>query len=156
MTSMHAACLALLPALALCAVACGGDPEPCDSPVELTSSPTPGAHASAEDVAPILERSCALGGCHLSGPGAGGLVLGRSTAAWRAALVNVPSQQSPTMMLVAPGDPDRSWLVAKLRGALCAAACDRELGCGGPMPPGEPLSEAERATIIAWIADGAL
>ena len=151
MSTMHAACLALFPALALCAVACGGDPEPCDSPVELLS----GAHASADEVAPILERSCALGGCHLSGPGAGGLVLGRSAAAWRAALVNVPSQQNPTMMLISPGDPDRSWLVAKIRGALCAATCDRALGCGGPMPPGESLSDSERVTIIAWIADGA-
>jgi hypothetical protein len=148
MNAMHAACLAL----ALFAVGCGSDPATCDSPVELAAVEL----ASADDVAPILERSCALGGCHLSGPGAGGLVLGRSTAAWRAALVNVPSQQNPMMTLVAPGDPDRSWLVAKIRGSLCDATCDRASGCGGPMPPGDPLSESERATIIAWIANGAL
>lgn len=156
MTSMmQAACLALIPALALGIAGCGADPEACDSPVALASIAHASASASADDVAAILERSCALGGCHLSGPGAGGLVLGRSTAAWRAALVNVASQQNPTMMLVAPGDPDGSWLVAKLFGAFCGATCDRSLGCGGAMPPGEPLSDPERATILAWIADGA-
>lgn len=156
MTSMQAAraaCLALVLGVlgSLGALGCGADPEACDPLVEIAEVTS----ATADDVAAILERSCALGGCHLSGPGAGGLVLGRSAATWRAALVNVPSQQSPAMALVAPGDPDRSWLVAKLRGAFCGATCDRALGCGGPMPPGEPLAAPERATIIAWIADGA-
>ena len=147
MQAARAACLALV----LGALGCGADSEACDSPVEITTVTS----ATADDVTSILERSCALGGCHLSGPGAGGLVLGRSAAALRTAIVNVPSRQNPTMALVTPGDPDRSWLVAKLRGAFCGATCDRALGCGGPMPPGEPLSASERATIIAWIADGA-
>ncbi len=135
------------------ALGCGAESAVC-APVEVAAVDS-AATAGADDVAMILGRSCALGGCHLSGPGAGGLVLGRSSDAWRAALVNVPSQQNPAMPLVAPGDPDRSWLVVKLLGSFCDAPCDPELGCGGPMPPGEPLSDAERATIIAWIADGA-
>jgi hypothetical protein len=147
MTTMPVACLAL----ALGVLGCAADAETCAPPVELP----PAVRATAEDVTAIFERSCALGGCHLSGPGAGGLVLGRSAAAWRAALVGVPSRQRPAMALVAPGDPDRSWLVAKLLGDLCGAGCDREAGCGGPMPPGAPLSAPERATIVAWIADGA-
>jgi hypothetical protein len=134
---------------------CGAEPERCGSPAELAAAEPGAARATADDVAAILERSCALGGCHLSGPGAGGLVLGRSGAAWRAALVNIPSQQNPAMALVVPGDPDGSWLVAKLDGALCGVTCDPALGCGGPMPPGAPLSPAERAAIAAWIADGA-
>lgn len=142
-------------ALALCAMACSADSEPCDRPAQLAAIDAASAPASAEDVAAIIDRSCALGGCHLSGPGAGGLVLGRSTAAWRAALVDVPSQQNPAMTLIAPGDPDRSWLVVKILGAFCGETCDRALGCGGAMPPGEPLSDLERATIITWIADGA-
>jgi hypothetical protein len=111
--------------------------------------------ATADDVTPILEKSCALGGCHLRAPGAGGLVLDRSTAAWRTAVVNVPAQQNPAMALVAPGDPDRSWLVVKIFGAFCNASCDRTLGCGASMPPGQPLSDTERATIMTWIRDGA-
>lgn len=144
--------LALNALLCLGALGCGTDSEVC-APVEVPMGDS--RSATADDVAPILDRSCALGGCHLSLPGAGGLVLGRSTGAWRAALVDVPSVQNPTMPLVAPGDPDRSWLVAKILGSSCDAACDPRLGCGGPMPPGEPLTAAERATIIAWIADGA-
>lgn len=153
MSATPAACLAL--AFTLGALGCGTGSETCDSSVGLAAVDPAIAGVTADDVAAILGRSCALGGCHLSAPGAGGLVLGRSTAAWRAALVNVPSQQNPPMALVAPGDPDGSWLVAKLLGDLCGVTCDRALGCGGPMPPGAPLSSAERATIIAWIADGA-
>lgn len=153
MSAPHATYLALA-LWASGAVGCGADDATCGAPVELAAIAAV-EPATADDVAAILERSCALGGCHLSGPGAGGLVLGRSTATWRAALVNVPSQQNPAMALVAPGDPDRSWLVAKVHGALCDATCDRALGCGGPMPPGAPLSDAERATLVTWIADGA-
>lgn len=138
---------------ALGGLGCGAEDSACPSSAEFDVGAV--VAASADDVAAIFARSCSLGGCHLSGPGAGGLVLGRTTAAWRAALVNVPSQQSPETPLVAPGDPAGSWLVAKLSGALCDVVCDRSLGCGGPMPPGAPLSELERATIVAWIAAGA-
>jgi hypothetical protein len=155
MTAMHAVRLALAAGL----LGCGTDSEVCAPAAELVAADpaarAPRATASADDVAPILARSCALGGCHLTAPGAGGLVLGRSTDAWRAALVNVPSQQSPAMALVTPGDPAGSWLVVKILGAMCGEVCDPALGCGGPMPPGEALSDAERATIVAWIADGA-
>jgi hypothetical protein len=147
MTSMRAPCLMLV----LCASGCGSEPATCDSPVEIVAVD----RATADDVTPILERSCSLGGCHLGAPGAGGLVLGRSTAEWRAATVNVRSHQNAAMALVTPGDPDRSWLVVKILGASCSAFCERSLGCGGPMPPGAPLTGPERATIIAWIADGA-
>lgn len=137
---------------ALGALGCGAEDSACPSATEL--EPSAAIAVSADDVTEIFTRACSLGGCHLSGPGAGGLVLGRTTAAWRAALVNVPSQQSPETPLVVPGDPAGSWLVAKLSGALCDVVCDRSLGCGGPMPPGAPLSELERATIVAWIAAG--
>jgi hypothetical protein len=150
MTAMLMKC-ALGISLAAAATGCNADAEVC-APIELPEAPAPAA--SADDVAPIFERSCALGGCHLRAPGAGGLVLGRSPETWRAALVNVPSVQHREMPLVAPGDPDRSWLVVKIFGAACEA-CEPSAGCGGPMPPGDPLSESERATIIAWIADGA-
>ncbi len=150
MRASHAVWLAVWLALMMGALGCGGEPEACEFPLELVAV----ERATAADVAPILDRSCALGGCHLTGPGAGGLVLGRTSAAWRAALVNVPSQQNPSMMLVTPGDPDNSWLVRKLLGEFCEVSCARG-GCGGAMPPGTPLSEAERATILAWIAEGA-
>lgn len=152
MSAPRLACCALA-LLALAAIGCGAEDNACPSTPPLAGEAP--ASATADDVDAIFARSCALGGCHLSGPGAGGLVLGRTPATWRAALIDVPSQQSPSLPLVAPGDPGASWLVAKLAGQLCDASCDRALGCGGPMPPGAPLTELERATIAAWIAEGA-
>lgn len=139
-------------ALTFWVASCASEPSTgavtCGAPVEVEANAT--ATATADDVQPILSRSCALGGCHLNAPGAGSLVL---DARWKAAMVGVPSKQNPATPLVAPGDPARSWLVAKLRRPFCGASCTQ--GCGGPMPPGEPVSPAELATIVGWIASGA-
>jgi hypothetical protein len=113
------------------------------------------APATASDVQPILAQNCALGGCHLSGPGAGGLVLDVSAATWPNALVGVAARESPSMNLVTAGDPDRSWLVHKIFGSFCGATCDRALGCGAEMPFGAALSDANRSTIVAWVIAGA-
>lgn len=138
------ACVAL-------AVGCGAGTAVCGSPVAVD----PGLRATARDVEPILARACALGGCHLRVPGAGGLVLALTSAAWTAAVVGVRAHANPAMDLVAPGHPERSWLVGKLDGAFCGATCDPGVGCGAAMPFGEPLPPAERAIIVAWIRDGA-
>jgi hypothetical protein len=111
--------------------------------------------ASAGDVQPILARSCALGGCHLRAPGAGELVLEVSSGAWVTAVVGVRAREAPSMQLVAAGHPEQSWLVAKISGSFCGVTCDRTLGCGAPMPSGEPLTDVEKGIIVAWIADGA-
>ena len=111
--------------------------------------------ASRADVQEILGRSCAVGGCHASTPGAGGLALPQADAAWVASVVGVRSQENESMDLVAPGDPERSWLVYKISGDLCRFTCDPRLGCGGQMPFGQQLSEPERGLIVAWIRDGA-
>lgn len=103
----------------------------------------------------ILGRSCAVGGCHASAPGAGGLALPQADATWVDSVVGVKSQQNPAMDLVAPRDPERSWLVHKVAGNLCGFTCDAKLGCGGQMPFGQPLSEKERGVILKWIRHGA-
>lgn len=135
--------------LACAGLGCGTDTATC--PPSLAAEAT--LHATAAEVESILARSCAVGGCHLRAPGAGGLVLAPS--AWTTAVVGVPSRANPAMRLVEPGAPARSWLVAKLDGAFCGATCEAGGGCGGEMPPGEPLADAERALVIAWIRDGA-
>ncbi|HEX4422342.1 MAG TPA: hypothetical protein VH165_30725 [Kofleriaceae bacterium] len=149
MTALRYTCLVLC----LCAAACGADTAGCATPSEL-AGPAP-AHATTADVQAILAQDCALGGCHLRAPGAGGLVLDVTSTAWLAATVGVPAVQNPTMDLVTPGDPDRSWLALKISGELCGASCDPALGCGAQMPFGEPLRDADRAIIVAWIAAGA-
>jgi hypothetical protein len=66
-----------------------------------------------------------------------------------AALVNVPSRQRPELKLIAPGDPDNSYLIHKLE--------------GGPnivqlrMPRNGPpfLTDGQILVIRRWIAIGA-
>lgn len=130
---------------------CGADTSVC-APMAPVA---PAVHATAGDVQSILARSCAVGGCHLRAPGAGGLVLDPISPAWASAVVGVRAQANPAVELVAAGAPERSWLIAKLDGSFCGATCDPDVGCGAEMPPGEPLSTAERARIVAWIRDGA-
>ncbi len=48
--------------------------------------------------------------------------------------------------VVAPGDPDSSLLVHKIRGTQSE---------GLPMPPTGLMSEAEIQTIVDWVAAGA-
>jgi hypothetical protein len=103
----------------------------------------------------VLGRSCAVGGCHASAPGAGGLALPQANAAWVDSVVGVKSQENPSMDLVTPGDPERSWFVYKIFGDLCGFTCDTKLGCGGQMPFGQQLAEQERGVILAWIRHGA-
>jgi len=138
--------------LLLAASGCASDPTSCKSEPDYTAHAP--AQATAADVQPILTRHCALGGCHLHAPGAGGLVLDVSSTAWIDAVVGVRAQES-TMDLVAPGDPSSSWLVRKVFGSFCGATCSSSAGCGGQMPIGPPLSDDERGTIVAWIAAGA-
>jgi len=149
MIGLRRACFAL----GVWAAGCGADTARCASPREL-AGPAP-AHATAADVQVILARDCALGGCHLRAPGAGDLVLDVSSTAWLRAVVGVAARERPALQLVSPGEPDRSWLAVKLFGVFCEASCDAALGCGAPMPFGTPLSDADRALIVAWIAAGA-
>jgi mono/diheme cytochrome c family protein len=99
------------------------------------------------DIAPLLEANCAT--CHLTGEEAGGMSLVADSAL--SFLVNKPSQETPGVLRVAPGDPDKSYLVMKLEGTHIAHG-----GSGARMPfGGTPLPAAEIAKIRAWIAAGA-
>jgi hypothetical protein len=62
-------------------------------------------------------------------------------------LVSVPSTEAPSILRVAPGDPDNSYIIQKLEGH---AAVGAQMPYGGP-----PLSADVIAVIRQWIADGA-
>lgn len=99
------------------------------------------------DVEPIFKAHCALSGCH-SGPNA---VLGEdlsSAASAYATTVNVQSREIHTLVRVAPGDPDHSYTVNKVRGDQGILGQQMPLG-------GEPLSQQEIQTLISWIRAGA-
>ena len=66
-----------------------------------------------------------------------------------ALLVNVPSRQRPDLMLVAPGDPERSYIIHKLEG--------RPGIVGLQMPRNGPpyLTAGQIQVIKRWIEIGA-
>lgn len=111
---------------------------------QIVRDPTPPPVSLARQIQPIFNASCA---CHLRGFSAAGVSLDGSDV--YANLVHVPSGQSD-LNLVEPGDPEKSYLLHKLRGT------QRQVGgSGGRMPEGGSLSQAKIRLIERWILQGA-
>jgi len=97
----------------------------------------------------VFQPRCALSGCHDSASRAADLNLSGDSAFGE--LVNVFSTELPSMLRVAPGDPEASYLVHKIRGTAGAVG-----GVDTQMPLGEaPLSDEDMDAIVQWIQDGA-
>jgi mono/diheme cytochrome c family protein len=111
--------------------------------------PSPGGSIDfATQVQPIFDRYCS---CHLSPSAPEGAVLLPEVA--YDALVGNPSRQSPALLLVEPGEPDRSYLVIKIDDNVPNVASVR---VGDLMPQRlPPLSRTDIDTIRQWIAEGA-
>ena len=101
----------------------------------------------SRDVQPIFTKRCSIGGCHSLASAQAGLVLteGRS----HDALVNVPSRLG-TQLLVSPGSPDASWLIA-----MIGPDPARRLGFSRMPLASHPLTTNQIATIAKWIERGA-
>ena len=85
-------------------------------------------------------------GCHAGANAPVGLRLDAANS--YALLVGIASGEQPSLMRVAPGDPNNSYLVQKLEGTAAV---------GQRMPLGLPaLPQADIDVIRQWIADGAL
>lgn len=118
------------------------------SPTEPAEEPGGGAAPPFSRIqAEILTPNCAKAGCHAAASGEGGLVLeaGRS----HGEIVGRPSTQRPSLARIEPGDPERSYLIKKLRG-------DPDI-TGGRMPLDRPggLPQEQTGAIIAWVRAGA-
>jgi hypothetical protein len=88
--------------------------------------------------------------CHATGLEAPAADLDLFDGAY-ANLVDQPSGQLPTMMLVAPGEPENSYLWHKLLGTHLDVG-----GEGDPMPAtGYPLDDDTLGRVEAWILAGA-
>lgn len=98
------------------------------------------------DVQPIFDASCTGNACH------GGIMpaenLDLTAGVAHGELVGIPAGQCGDRLRVAPGNPDASYLIAKLRGVdLCS---------GTRMPKTGSLPASQIQTIADWIAQGAL
>ena len=121
--------------------ACGSDDSTVgpDDDVEGTLT-----EATLAQVSEVFAMSCTFSGCHSGGEPAADLSLEGDFAA---RIVGVDSGQRPDFKLVDPGNPNKSYLLIKVRG-------DDEI-VSQQMPPGAPLSAEQVEIIRAWIASGA-
>ena len=100
----------------------------------------------AQQVLPLLKSRCLV--CHMPGSEGGGMSLLPKTA--YANLVGMKSTQS-TLLRVAPGKPDESYVYLKITGRHLAVD-----GSGERMPFNEtPLSAGDVELVRRWIESGA-
>jgi hypothetical protein len=108
--------------------------------------PGPFAPNFSEIQANVFTPTCATVGCHTGAGAPQGLMLDAANS--YGLLVDVASSEVPSILRVAPGDPDNSYLVQKLEGSASA---------GARMPFGRPaLPQATIDVIRQWITDGAM
>ena len=99
----------------------------------------------SEIQASILGPNCATTGCHLGAAAPQGLRLDSANS--YGMLVGVASTEVSSILRVAPGNPDNSYLIQKLEGTASV---------GAQMPLGAPaLQQATIDVIRQWIGDGA-
>ncbi len=99
------------------------------------------------DLQPILNARCVF--CHVTAAENGGLNVGRRNAY---ASLMATSTEAP-MPRVTPGNPDRSYLIHKLRGTHLSVG-----GSGNSMPFSDPprlLDPEQLALFVRWVESGA-
>ena len=122
----------------------------CGSPKQLPLGPgggTPDPNATFTRVeAEILAPSCALTGCHAGAAPQAGMDLTASAAF--GSIVRVPSVERGDLFRIDPGDPERSYLVKKVRGDADISGSAMPLG-------GTPLSTQRLTLLTDWVLRGA-
>ncbi len=94
----------------------------------------------------VFTPTCAITGCHFGAGAPQGLRL--DAASSFALLVGVASMEQSSVLRVAPGDPDNSYLIQKLEGSASS---------GQQMPLNAPaLPQPTIDVIRQWISDGAI
>lgn len=100
----------------------------------------------SQQIQPIFNDSCALPTCHASPSPAEGLNLSQGQS--YNALVNVPSSQRPSVLRVAPSEPNNSYLINKIKG---------ENINGTRMPQSFPLLTVDVIALFEnWVSQGAM
>ncbi len=115
-------------------------------PFEPAPGPTPNPSATFGRVQSVVfTPNCAAAGCHSTLSPQQGMSLAAGQAYGN--IVQVPSVERPDLFRVDPGNPDRSYLVKKLRG-------DPDI-TGVRMPNGSTLTPDEIQLVIDWVRRGA-
>jgi hypothetical protein len=140
----------LLCAAALAVTACGGSGEGLDAngrPIGEGGGGGGGGGALVPTLASIQSHvfTPVCTGCHAGAAAPQGLRLDAANSA--ASLIGVASNEVPSVLRVAPGAPDASYLVQKLEGN---AAVGARMPLGGPF-----LDGATIGVIREWIRQGA-
>ena len=118
------------------------------SPTEPPSDTVSGTALTFSEIqAQIFTPTCAKAGCHAASSAEAGLVLEAGQAYGN--LVGRSSSQRSDLARVQPGDPDRSYIILKLRGDPSIT--------GLRMPQDGPpyLTSEQIEGIAAWIRAGA-
>lgn len=95
--------------------------------------------------AEVFSVSCALAGCHSGAAPQAGMDLSTGTA--YAATVGVASTQRSELARIEPFDPDRSYVVLKLRGDPAIV--------GARMPLTGSVTDAQVGLVVDWVRRGA-
>lgn len=145
----------------------GGTPEGCFDYTGFDGA-TP-VVSFQSDVLPIFQKSCGLSsachgvengvkpGQHYLGPKNGTTATQGQIDSIFAENVDATAVKEPSMKVIAPGDPERSFILHKVDDTLdCALLTCEGTACGGSMPLGSEAIEAtSRDTLRRWIAQGA-
>lgn len=128
---------------ALLLAACGD----VKSPTEPSGDPEGPAFTFAQIQVQVFTPTCAKAGCHTAAAASGELVLEAGQA--YSQIVNRPAVGNSALDRIEPGNPERSYLIKKLRG-------DPDI-TGARMPPDSPgsLTQEQMDGIVAWVLAGA-
>jgi hypothetical protein len=140
----RAAAALVLAAAAAAVAGCGDVKSPTAPPPPVAGE---AAFTFARVQAEVFTPSCAKAGCHVAGIAAGQLVL--QAGASYGEIVGRSAIGNPSLDRVEPGDPERSYLLKKLRG-------DADI-TGDRMPQDGPpfLTQEQIDGIAGWIRAGA-
>lgn len=117
------------------------------SPTEPSEAPEGPAFTFAQVQARIFTPNCAKAECHAASAASGEMVL--ETGRAYGEIVNRPAAGNSSFDRIEPGDPERSYMIKKLRG-------DPDI-TGDQMPLDAPgsLTQEQMDGLIGWILAGA-
>ena len=118
----------------------------CSEDKSSPTAPTTTAISFANDVQPIFNNNCV--GCHAPGGPAPAQILNLSAGVSYANLVNKPSAQDASWLLVDPTDDSKSLLYQKLKGTAT-------VGFNAVMPPSGALPNDVVDVVEQWLNEGA-